>query len=77
MTKGVAINKHIKIEYSKRGNTSHIILNGIRYNYVSIYLSADAAYEVANREFPGLEWVIIPLGGYGNPSIPGLFVAEE
>lgn len=77
MTKRVPINKHIEIQYTKGGSTSHIVLNKVRYNYVGLYGCASAAFDVACKDYPGQEWVIIPLGGWGNPAMPGLFIAED
>jgi len=86
MAKGVSIEKHIKIQQDtitpkdKRKKTylgrEYIVINRHKYFYVSTYGNASAAYDVADTEYSGLDWIIIPYGGWGNPALPALFVAD-
>jgi hypothetical protein len=86
MTLGVSIKKHIILQrdtitpkdrrkkpYKTR---EYVLIDGHKYWYYSTFLSSSAAEDVAEKEYPGREWIIIPYGGYGNPALPGLFIAE-
>ncbi len=87
MAKGVDIDKHIVIRRDtivpkdKRKKPylgrEYIKINRHKYQYISTYASASAAYEEADTKYPGQDWVIIPYGGYGNPALPALFVCID
>jgi hypothetical protein len=68
------MDKKVKIHFTAGGNTSHILVDGMKFRYVSTYGSAGAAADAARNEYPDNEFVIYPLGGWGNPRTPALFV---
>jgi hypothetical protein len=53
----------------------YVLIDGHNYRYVGVYLSAQAAEDAWRKDYFDREYVIIPYGAWGNPALPGLFVA--
>lgn len=79
--------KHIKIRSDtitpkdRRKKPYHggeyIIIDGHKYRYAGVYGSASSAMDAWRADHFDQEFVIIPYGGYGNPALPGLFIAVD
>lgn len=79
-------NKAIRLQFEhrpipgKRKKTSDhefIELAGKRFYYAGMYPDMNAAWNEAITNHPECEWVVWPRGGWGNPSMPGLYVRNS
>jgi hypothetical protein len=59
-----------------QGN-EYIQIGDKKYYHHGTFLSAGGAEEEWRKEYFNREYVIIPYGAWGNPALPGLFIAER
>lgn len=57
-------------------SVEYIEINGVRFYYMSQFINQDAAYLAVTEQHPGVEWVIWPRGGWGNPTLPAVYVRD-
>lgn len=81
MKKHIKLRNDILTPADKRKKPFHgktyIIIDGHKYQYMGVYTSAQGAFDAWKAEHIDQEFVIIPYGGYGNPALPGLFIAVD
>jgi hypothetical protein len=53
----------------------YILIDGKKFWHRGTFLSAEGAEDAWRKDYFDKEYAIIPYGGWGNPALPGLFIA--
>jgi hypothetical protein len=70
--------KHDRQGRKTRGRYSveYIEINKVRFYYMGQFASQSIAYLTVTVKHPGIEWIIWPRGGWGNPVLPAVYVRD-